>query len=56
MIVLACATLHNVANKSDFQYENIDAESDYRDLTPPTHEPPSDAGKQRANELLMFFA
>ena len=52
LIIMACATLHNIANKEDFGYVPRTEEED----PIPHGELPTEAGKERLNELLMYFA
>jgi hypothetical protein len=56
MIILACVTLHNIANKDELTYDPVDAENDYGGTPVTGPETSTDAGKQRVNELLTFFA
>jgi hypothetical protein len=55
MIILACVTLHNIANKDELTYDPVD-ENDYGGTPATGPEASTDAGKQRVNELLSFFA
>jgi hypothetical protein len=59
LVVLACVTLHNIANKEDFDYEFPDTGLDGgfgAQPEPGDREIETETGKDRRNEFLAYFA
>jgi hypothetical protein len=57
-IINACATIHNIASKEDFDYQskNVVDDGDGRGSGLEDEEEATSAGQDKLNELLMYFA
>jgi hypothetical protein len=54
-IIMCCATLHNIASKKDFEW-NQESGNDDDEVDPHVAQPRIETGNSRQNELLAYFS